>query len=286
MQNIFNDIGSVTGFITLTISVFGIISIFLSNISRHLLTRKYGIPLKATLTSNIAESANVWISLMGSLGLGIVLPIALLNVDIGVWPLRLIVGFSAYLAFAFTKRSAKFNFSVKKSNLQIDVTIWIAVIVAISYQTLHEYAAQFIADNGYGTINAIATHRLVRAGIGLGAYFITLAFLFINGMKAMLYGAKGGLMIVMVDGQMYLVTMRSAAYHWILLPCEYKEYKRERKLIRLVFQTSKKFIVFTKGEFIVRDLTELNKINHASEGIAIDSIKYDLLCKKNLTKTN
>ena len=85
-----------------------------------------------------------------------------------------------------------------------------------------------------------------------------------------------------VEGKLHLIVARSSAYHWIMLPCEYVDYKRTIKMGKRAKTTTvvAKYLIFDRGKFIVRDLTEFTGyITQVEEGYSINRAKYDALPK-------
>jgi len=272
ITNLFTDFSSITGFVALAATVLGAVSLFLSNIARYTQARKYGIPIKALHQANIADSANVWVTLIGVLGFGVIMPVALLGIDANAWLLGIIVAAGQFLAFIFTKSTRRVN-AERKGKL-IPVTyigfVLFPILSALGYVRLHGQFPSFTLS--------VAT---ILAVVWVGLYLYVLGLHFASGLSSILFGSKGGLMTVEVDGQLHLIVARSSSYHWILLPCEYVDYERrvEKKNGNSTV-TSANYLVFERGKFIVRDLTEFaGYIMQVEARYSINRMKYDALPK-------
>jgi len=272
ITNLFTDFSSITGFVALAATVLGAVSLFLSNIARYTQARKYGIPIKVLFQANVADSANVWVTLIGVLGFGVIIPVMLLGIDANSWLLGIVIAVGQFLAFIFTKSTRRI--STERKGKLIPVTyvgfVLFPILSALGYVRLHGQFPLFTLS--VPTILAVA---------GMGLYFYALGLHFANGLSAILFGSKGGLMTVEVDGQLHLIVARSSAYHWIMLPCEYVDYKHiAKKKTGDSTVTLASYLVFERGKFIVRDLTELaGYIMQVEAGYSINRVKYDALPK-------
>ncbi|MCL2407565.1 MAG: hypothetical protein FWC95_06510 [Defluviitaleaceae bacterium] len=279
IRNIFSDFSSVAGFVTLTITIFGVISVLLSNMARYTQCGKYGIPVKAALQMNIADSMNVWITLIGSAGLGIVLPVALLGMDISGWVIVPIITIMGVIAFIFTKSGIRFSIIGEHSSNLI-VFFQSSLIFAFSYLRIHGLVSSQstgIVSYGGGFFSLLLT---IIACLGLLFHFTILFIFFKSGLTRMLYGSKGGLMTVDIDGQTHLIIMKNSSYHWILLPCTVKYFSSRKKTFFIDVTRKGRYIVFTRGKFIVRELSSLSEyISHNDSAHVIDAIKYEKLLR-------
>jgi len=270
IMNLFADFSSATSFVALSATVLGAISLFLSNIARYTQAQKYGIPIKAMHQANIADSANVWVTLIGVLGFSVILPVVLLGMDANSWLLGFFVATGQFLAFFFTK-STRRTFAKRKGkqiNLTYCVFVLSPILSALGYVRLHGLFPFF-------TFSFLT----IMAFILMVLYLCVLAVYFVDGLSSILFGSKGGLMTVEIDGHLHLIVARSSAYHWIMLPCEYVKcestIKGKSGEIVVRFRT---FFVFERGKFIVRDLTEFTEyIMQVEAGYSISRIKYDAL---------
>ena len=269
--NLFDDFGNITSFVALAATILGAVSLFLSNIARYTQAQKYGIPIRALHQANIADGANVWVTLIGVLGFGVIMPVMLLGVDANVWLLAIFVAGGQFLAFIFTKSTQRINVERKGKTIHITYAgfVLFPVLSALGYAHLHSQFPSF----AFSALTVLAL-------VGMGLCLFVLGYHFISGMSSILYGSRGGLMTVEVDGQLHLIVARSSAYYWIMLPCEYVEYKRveeksSRRTVRLAY-----YLVFERGKFIVRDLTELGaSIKQVEKGHSINRVQYNALPK-------
>jgi hypothetical protein len=272
ITNLITDFSSATSFVALLATALGAVSLFLSNIARYIQAQKYGIPIKALHQANIADSANVWVTLIGVLGFGVVMPVVLLGIDVNSWLLGIVVAVGQFLAFIFTKSSRRTL--TERKGKQINLTyfgfVLLSILSALGYIRLHGLFPSF-------TFSFLT----VMAFVWVALYLYALGVHFTYGLSSILFGSKGGLMTAEVDGNLHLIVARSSAYHWIMLPCEYVEYKRvvERKIGNKTVTLST-FFVFERGKFIVRDLTEFTGyIVQVEAGKSISRVKYDSLPK-------
>jgi hypothetical protein len=272
IANLLTDFNSATTFVALLATALGAVSLFLSNIARYTQAQKYGIPIKAMHQANIADSANVWVTLIGVLGFGVIIPVVLLGVDANSWLLGIVVAVGQFLAFIFTKSTRRTNVERKGKviNLTYCVFVLLPILSALGYVRLHGLFPSF-------TFSFLT----VMAFVWVALYLYALGVYFIDGLSAILFGSKGGLMTVEVDGHLHLIVARSSAYHWIMLPCEYVEYKHEvKRKTGSSTVTLSNYLVFERGKFIIRDLTEFaGYIMQVEEGHSISRIKYDSLPK-------
>ena len=270
ITNLFTDFNSVATFVALSATALGAVSLFLSNIARYTQAQKYGIPIKAMHQANIADSANVWVTLIGVLGFGAIIPVVLLGIDANSWLLGIVVAVGQFLAFIFTKSTSTTN--VERNGKVINLTycafVFSPILSALGYVRLHGLFPYF-------TFSFLT----VMAFVGLALYLYILGRHFTDGLSSILFGSKGGLMTVEVDGHLHLIVARSSAYHWIILPCEYVEYKHvAKRKVGGSTVTLAKYLVFERGKFIIRDLTEFTGyIMQVETGYSINRVKYDSL---------
>ena len=272
ITNLFTDFSSITGFVALAATVLGAISLFLSNIARYTQARKYGIPIKALHQANVADSANVWVTLIGVLGFGVIIPVMLLGIDANSWLLGIVIVVGQFLAFIFTKSARRTTVEHKGKFIPLTYIGFalFPILSALGYVRLYSQFPSF-------TLSVLT----ILAVVGVGLYLYALGVHFVAGLSSILFGSKGGLMTVEVDGQLHLIVARSSSYHWIMLPCEYVDYKRtvKRKNGKNTV-TVASYLVFERGKFIVRDLTEFaGYIMQVEWRYPIDRVKYDALPK-------
>jgi len=273
ITNLFSDFTSVASFVALAATVLGAVSFFLSNIARYAQAQKYGIPLKAFHQANIADSVNVWVTLIGALGFGVLLPVALLGVDTNAWLLGIAVAVGQFLALISTKSTERII--VERKGKQIPVThigfCLLPILSALAFVHMHNQLPSF-------NLSVVT----VMALLGMALYLYVLGRHFLNGLSAILFGSKGGLMTVEIEGKLHLIIARSSSYHWIMLPCEHVDYKRViKKKDGGTTNYTSKYVVFERGKFIIVDLTELSGyITQVETGYSINRTKYDMQMKK------
>ena len=272
ITNLLTDFNSLTTFVALLAAALGAVSLFLSNIARYTQAQKYGIPIKAMHQANVADSANVWVTLIGVLGFGLIMPVVLLGIEANAWLLGMVVAAGQFLAFIFTKSTNRVNVERKGKVINLTYCSFIIspILSALGYVWLHGLFPSF-------TFSFLT----VMAFVGPALYLYVLGLHFISGLSAILFGSKGGLMTVEVDGQLHLIVARSSAYHWIMLPCEYVEYKHVvKRKSGTNSVTLATYLVFERGKFIVRDLTEFTGyIMQVEAGHSINRVKYNSLPK-------
>ena len=270
ISGLFADFSSIAGFVALAATVLGAVSLFLSNIARYTQARKYGIPIKAVHQANIADSANVWVTLIGTIGLGVLLPILLLGLDTPAWAASIIVAIGGFLAFIFTKSTRRTTAQRKDTTINITYIgfVLLPIIAAVGYIYVHSKFPTFVFSI-----------LLIFAFIAMGLYLWALSLHFTSGLTAMLFGAKGGLMTIDIDGVLHLVVTRSSSYHWIMIPCEYVNYERViTKKSGDVNSSIAKFLVFERGKFIIRNPAELTGyIAQVETGYSISRAMYDAM---------
>ena len=204
ITNLLSDFSSVTSFVALSATVLGAVSLFLSNIARYTQAQKYGIPIKAMHQANIADSANVWVTLIGVFGFGAIIPVVLLGIDANSWLLGIVVAAGQFLAFIFTKSTRRISTKLKgkQVNLTYFAFVLFSILSALGYVRLHGLFPFFT----FSFLTVMAFVLVALHLYALGVYFI-------NGLSSILFGSKGGLMTVEVDGHLHLIVARSSAYH-------------------------------------------------------------------------
>ena len=265
--NWFSELGQLTSLVTFAVTVLGMLSLLLVNMGRYLQSKKFGIPLRNVHQANIAESAELWIALMGSLGFGVLLPVVFLNVELGPLALFPILFVFFFLGFVMTKHATITTtgktvvIDGKDFELQYNTTLIFYTIRSIpasfAYLRLHRIHYEvFIAENELAAWGGsrILTVLMVCA-------FIYYFFFLFGQLKGSLYGRLFGnasLITAEIDGKKYFVAMRHNQYQWFLMEYEIEErtelfsigkFYRSRYIIRIAR--------FSEGEYIIRDLSEL-----------------------------
>ena len=135
------------------------------------------------------------------------------------------------------------------------VCLILAAIFSVAYLRIHSAYQHVVIDSG-NLANGFVGHFLFYlSAFVLGLYALILAFKFFSGINRTLTGGSES-MVVEIDGQKYFVAMRNSHYHWILIPCEpetivLKHHKNGST-------TERHYIRFTKGIFIIRDMSTLD----------------------------
>ena len=270
--DIFNslaEMGNFAGFITLAITILGAISLFLANMGRYIQAKKFGIPLRAVHQANISDSADLWVALVGALGFGVFIPVIMLNMDVSRWVL-LIVVFAAFVLGLFSTKSNT-GFSAKKrikrdgneyyvyKSITMQVFAGFALAGAIAYLHLFNiYVAEADSIGGF-----FAMLRMFIAVGVQGIYVLLLLLLLLTNVYRRLFGS-GDIMTTVIDGQTYLAAMRHSLEKWILLPCDIEDYLKKKeagrymgKIVGEGIEYSVKNALFTRGSFIIKDLSTL-----------------------------
>jgi len=272
ISGLFTDFGSIASFVALAATVLGAVSLFLSNIARYTQARKYGIPIKAVHQANIADSANVWVTLIGTIGLGIIMPVLLLGSDVNRWVAGFIVAVGGFLAFVFTKSTRRTTAQRKDKSINVTYIgfVLIPILAALGYVHVHTKLPTL-------QVSVVA----IFAYIVILLYAWVLGLHLVNGLTAMLFGAKGGLMTIEIDGALHLIVTRSSPDRWIMIRCEYVDYERTvTNNSGGVNRDLANYLVFERGKFIIRDPAELTGyIAQVEAGYSISRTKYEALPK-------
>ena len=260
----FTEISALAGFLTLAVTVLGAISLFLANLGRYFQSKKFGIPIKAVHQANISDSAELWIALVGTLGPGVFVPIVLLNVDLAWWQLLATV----FAAFTFGLLSTKSTMKMERGKklkraegeyiVHQDFTIQFLLVLSLAsataYVHLHGvYNDVFMSEIGWQG-GFFATLWVVIAIICLGLHALLLLILLLTHISRNLFGGSD-VMTTVIDGENYLIAMRHNVYQWILIRFEIEEYTEGGEQVA----ADTKCLLFVKGEFIMRDLSILDK---------------------------
>ena len=264
IQNTFSEVGNITSFVTLSATVLGAFSLLLSNLARYFQANKFGIPIKAIQQANVGDSIGIWITLVGTLGLGVFVPILLLNVEAGWWFVYITMIVSCFFGLFISKcyviagkdKEKEFNGEVFVH--ETDVTelrlATISPIFAVAYMHVRSmfYHVYIVGCDTAFAEGFFAYLRLYASFFALGVYALMIIFPLFFNIKDKLSGGREK-MVTEIDGQTYLVAMRNSQYHWILIPCEPCEvvYKKLKSGGRIGSQ----YIRFEKGKFIICDMS-------------------------------
>lgn len=268
-QEVFSEMGNITSFVTLAVTILGAVSLLLSNFARYVQAKRYGLPIKAVHQASVADSADLWIILMGAFGFGFFVPIALLNVDIP-WPLLFIaVTFSCFFSLRLTKNiNIILNYNGKRIDQAVVYIALASLVASAFYLRLHDaYYNFFISE----VENTGGLWLSIIAAAVFGAYFCVLIYALQRKIRNRLLGLQL-VLTTEIDGQTYLVAMRHNQYQWFLVPCEIEHYQSEPRKTnfgKTTSYTTSDNIIFTPGESIIRDMSTL-------EGKLISRYRYNL----------
>ena len=123
------------------------------------------------LQSNIADSTNVWVILIGVLGLGVIMPLVLLGVDANVWLLAVVVAIGQFLAFIFTRSTRRVTMVRNSKSIHATYVgfVLFPVLSALGYTRLHSQFPSF-------SLSALT----ILTVVGMGLYLYVLGRHFIN----------------------------------------------------------------------------------------------------------
>ena len=265
--NWFAELGQLTGVLTFAVTILGMFSLLLVNMGRYFQAKKFGIPLCNVHQANIAESAELWISLLGALGFGVILPVVLLNVELSPLVLFPVLLVSFLMGLVMTKSGN--NVQQGKGTLR-DGKVYVKVyettllyysafslLALLAYIRLHGiYYETFISETTpRGGVFAYVLAALVVLAFVIYFYFLSRQ-LFDSLVKRLFGNTR--LITVEIDGKKYFVAMRHNQYQWFLM--EYELVSKRKVYFEGTFLHSsfvKHIALFTKGSFIIKDLSEL-----------------------------
>jgi len=257
--------------ITAIIMLLTLLSLLLANLARYVQAKNFGLPLKMVHQAGIPDSLDIWITLICVLGFGLVVPWIMISVRINLVLVFAIIFVSCFIGMASTKShvgSKKIN---KDGSVQdIDVSwilyVSIALFTAIFYTYMNAISVNaeiYEASRSVGQSVLLAMARVQRV---LHTVFILLPLIF--QLYSKVYGNQD-LMTVEVEGQLYLIAMRHISNYWILIPCTMGRVKARGSFSigsNKEEDVMTDAIIFTKGKFIVRDVSNLEA-------------KKDILCR-------
>ncbi|MCL2407470.1 MAG: hypothetical protein FWC95_06020 [Defluviitaleaceae bacterium] len=263
IQNIISGAGNIAGFITLSATVLGAVSLFLSNLARYRLGNKLGIPVKAMHQASIGDSVGIWITLLGGLGFGLFIPILVLDADMLWWVAVIIAFISFYCAQSMIRSYRRMRERYEEKNgarilTYRDITwhnyLIVALIGAFSYAQVKDMYRQVFV-NGFGFLEYTSGFwmnvRFYAAAIGLTACIYVVLSMLVYSIKTKLTGGREKMMTE-IDGQTYLVAMRNSQYHWILVPCRFYSFRKQA----IIGYNQFNYAEFVKGEFILCDMSD------------------------------
>ena len=267
----FTEFGSVTSLVTFAVTILGALSLLLVNLGRYFKAKKYGIPLHNVHQANIAESAELWIALAGTLGFGVLVPVIMLRAHWDWWLIMPLIFAAFFMGFVMTKsdhrsyQSKTITRDGKEYEVQFENTLIHYALrslgAAFAYMNFHRlhYNAFQAGDAAAGGVLAILRSSL--AAIVLLYYLYHL----LDQLRATLKGRLFGNTVIMVteiDGHNYFVAMPHNQSAWFLMRYEL-ETKSKASGLRIGkwpiinYVTITTIAKFTKDSFIIRDLSEL-----------------------------
>jgi len=88
-------------------------------------------------------------------------------------------------------------------------------------------------------------------------YVLFLLLLLLTNVSNRLLGTSD-VMTTVIDGQNYFIVVRHSTEKWILMPCDIEDYAKELKFRgRKCGETPVQNVLFVKGSFVIKDLSEL-----------------------------
>jgi len=265
IQNIFGDVSSIAGFLTILVTLMGAIALLLSNLARYMQAKKFGIPIKAVSQATMGDSAAIWILLIRSLGFGFFLPVVTLYVGWSWWVVIPVIAVSFYFALtatitirfvSFKKKEFKGKTYVVEKENSYKYLAAVSVVASVAFLRVRSTFQYMVINDGERFAQGFIGHSLFFLGaVVMSLYVLLLAHKFYSGMDTTLFGGHES-MVVEIEGQKYLVAMRNSHYHWILVPCEPDVVitKREKN----GSYNSRNYIRFRKGTFLIRDMSAID----------------------------
>ncbi|MCL2571331.1 MAG: hypothetical protein FWE11_02925 [Defluviitaleaceae bacterium] len=250
--------------ITAIIMILTLISLLIANLARYVQAKNYGIPLKMVHQASIPDSLDIWITLISVLGFGLVIPWIMLSIDLHITIVFAVVFVSCLFGVASTRATVG---GVRKregmEDQRIDLSwyfyVLLALFTAIAFIYLH-FAMRRVGGDYYEVSGGFLwTVFTVVARIQQGLHIFLILTLLVVNMYRKIYGNQD-LMTVSIDDQVYLIAMRHVSNYWILIPCSLD--RAEERAALYLSRKAKRDIVdvirFTKGKFIVRDISQID----------------------------
>ena len=283
VENIFSGEGSITTLVTFSLTVMGAVALFMSNTARYMQATRYGIPPKAVTQATVGDSINVWVLLIRAIGFGIIVPfIFVVSVTGQQWWFVLIV-FAVIFPSVYFGLSAKTlynNVSVKKQEFKGKTyvvtkdTTWqhtliVAAVASLAYLPLRSSVQNVFAEDGSRFAEGIWGNILFyTCAAVMVLYVLLIIYKICIGVHSVLFGG-GEYMVTETDGQKYLIAMRNNQYQWILIPCELENVVTKRKGGGFY---SKSYIKFSKGIFVVKDMSTVNSFIKHMKGYSVTDL--------------
>jgi len=253
--------------ITTIIMLLTLISLLLANLARYVQAKNYGIPLKMVHQASIPDSLDIWITLICVFGFGMVIPWVMISVRAYIPVVFAVIFVSCLIGIASTKitvgtkRKNKKDGTVRDVNLSWRFYLLVALFTAIFFTYLNAISTPAYPDYYEAPRNLMQTILLVMARIQQGLHALCLFLPLIAHLYKKTYGNQD-LMTVEIENQLYLIAMRHVANYWVLIPCTVGRVKPRGDFTIGPNNDENDFltdgIIFTKGKFIVRDISLLD----------------------------
>jgi len=274
MPDIFLDISGfdfILSNITTLIMILTLISLLLANLSRMMQAKKYGIPLKIVNQASIPDSLEVWIKLICVLGLGLAVPVALLNVDAHIIVVFSIAFVSGLIGIATSTIDAhkpiKNDRGIVVDEVSFNKYVYpgLALIMAAAFSYFHYfinitgvYIGTDIVIYQEASRSVMQIILMILSAVWLTLHvLIVLLSLIVNTMRNM-FGYHD-ILTVEIDDQLYLIAMRHIANFWIFIPCTLDIQAAKGNIsIGESEPTMVNVVKFIKGRFIIRDISSLD----------------------------
>ena len=253
--------GNIATSVTLAITIITSASLLVINFARYVQTKKFGIPLGMINQASLPDSLDLWVILVGAFGFGVFLPGFVAESGINTLAAAGAVLVSCYTSFMLLGSkntevifrgddgSQKLRMGVQKLPAR---AMLICVLVVTAVHMYLRYVNRNLDIDGVFVGNVAHIILLWAARVALWIYrgFITILFTVI--IIAKIYGDKD-FATIDIDGNAFLVTLRHNSSQWILMPCTLEEAEREDGPVKM--------IKYTKGRFIIRDLSRLEAVS-------------------------
>ena len=261
--------GSLATSITLGITIITSASLLLVNVARYFQAKKYGIPLSMINQASLPDSLDLWLILITSFGFGWLVPSYVTNMDINIFLAFGIAYVSVFVSIALMRNKAKFSRRNEKGSemilsMNLGEKISKIALVSLLVASLFSYVGfanrQWVTDYEF-TGNMFFNIVFQGASIILRIYLVLVVVTFVVSIIAKVYG-DNDVMTVDIDGRPYLLATRHSQYQWILMTCVIEknadEARDEGYIVNNSGDRGSEYIIkFTKGKFIIRDMSAL-----------------------------
>jgi len=236
-------------------------SLLLANLARYTQAKMYGLPLKMVHQAGIADSLDIWLVLVSTLGFGLLLPLTVFFWSSSSVLVFVAVFFSGLLGFMSSRVSIGSTKRDKKTGETRDVSIkgrvfaFGALITATGVTYMHFVTNQPVVYEA--TRSGWQVTFLVLTAIAMILHLLIVLVLLLGAMENKIYG-HGDIMTAQIDDQLYVIAMRHIANYWILIPCTIGKIKTGLYIGGSEEDKLSDAVIFTKGEFIIRDISALD----------------------------